>query len=121
MVGGRWQVAGDVPADWLLDELLTETHERLTQRDISITTFCRLHELSRGASLAGETLVYNGHEICQRDEIKLRGDHNVSNLLAACAIAGALDDKLGATVEAMGDGRALVCGRAAPVGNRAAK
>jgi UDP-N-acetylmuramoylalanine--D-glutamate ligase len=35
--------------------------------------------------------------ICERDEIRLRGDHNVMNVLAACAIAGAA----GVSVEAM--------------------
>lgn len=50
-----------------------------------------------GAFLAGQRLVVVGrssvdslpHIICERSEIQLRGDHNVLNVLAACAIAGA--------------------------------
>lgn len=50
-----------------------------------------------GAFLAGERLLlvgeasYDGapHVICERKEIQLRGDHNVLNVLAACAITGA--------------------------------
>ncbi len=33
---------------------------------------------------------YTPHVLCQRDEIPLRGDHNVMNVLAAASIAGAL-------------------------------
>lgn len=33
---------------------------------------------------------YVPHVLCERDEIPLRGEHNVANVLAACAIAGAL-------------------------------
>jgi UDP-N-acetylmuramoylalanine--D-glutamate ligase len=51
-----------------------------------------------GAFLAGNRLMVVGngspdkapHVVCTRDEIRLRGEHNVSNVLAACAIAGAV-------------------------------
>ena len=50
-----------------------------------------------GAFLAGERLIVAGdaspdgepHVICERKDILLRGEHNVLNVLAACAIAGA--------------------------------
>ena len=50
-----------------------------------------------GAFLAGERLILTGlsspdgepRVICERKDIRLRGDHNVLNVLAACAIAGA--------------------------------
>ena len=53
--------------------------------------------VSDGAFLAGERLLVTGlssydgspHVICERRDIQLRGGHNVSNVLAACAIAGA--------------------------------
>ncbi|HEX2906136.1 MAG TPA: UDP-N-acetylmuramoyl-L-alanine--D-glutamate ligase, partial [Phototrophicaceae bacterium] len=52
--------------------------------------------VSDGAFLAGERLIicgaasYDGepHIVCSRDEIPLRGEHNVLNVLAACAITG---------------------------------
>ncbi|GAB4535479.1 MAG: UDP-N-acetylmuramoyl-L-alanine--D-glutamate ligase [Anaerolineae bacterium] len=60
-----------------------------------------------GACLSGEgpqaTIVLRGspdgqeHRVCQVGDIQLRGRHNVSNVLAACAIA----DTLGAPVEAI--------------------
>ncbi|HRE46352.1 MAG TPA: UDP-N-acetylmuramoyl-L-alanine--D-glutamate ligase [Aggregatilineales bacterium] len=65
-----------------------------------------LHEMvSDGAFLAGNRLMVVGrgspdrqpHVVCVRDDIKLRGEHNVSNVLAACAIAGAV----GVPIEAM--------------------
>jgi UDP-N-acetylmuramoylalanine--D-glutamate ligase len=50
-----------------------------------------------GAFMAGQRLLVSGlashdgdpHVICNRDDIALRGDHNVLNVLAACAITGA--------------------------------
>jgi UDP-N-acetylmuramoylalanine--D-glutamate ligase len=53
--------------------------------------------VSDGAFMAGQRLLVTGrssvdgdpHIICGRDEIPLRGDHNVLNVLAACAITGA--------------------------------
>ena len=52
--------------------------------------------VSDGAFLAGQRLLVAGcsshdgeaHVVCERDDIHLRGDHNVQNVLAACAIAG---------------------------------
>jgi len=53
--------------------------------------------VSNGAFLAGERLMLVGaaspdgeaHVICERRDINLRGEHNVLNVLAACAISGA--------------------------------
>lgn len=53
--------------------------------------------VSDGAFMAGQRLLVVGrsstngepHIICGRDEIPLRGNHNVQNVLAACAITGA--------------------------------
>lgn len=49
-----------------------------------------------GAFLAGQRLIVAGnasfdgepHVICNREDVPLRGDHNVLNVLAACAITG---------------------------------
>jgi UDP-N-acetylmuramoylalanine--D-glutamate ligase len=60
-----------------------------------------------GACLRGETVAWRWdgreHEICTIGDIRLRGWHNVVNVLAACAISGAA----GATPEAM---RAAIAG-----------
>jgi len=47
---------------------------------------------------------YVPHVLCQKDEIPLIGDHNVQNVLAACAIAGSLGlaaDRPGISPETM--------------------
>jgi len=52
--------------------------------------------IPNGTFLAGERLLVAGrvssdgdpHVICSREEIPLRGDHNVLNVLAACALSG---------------------------------
>ncbi|MEO8608340.1 MAG: UDP-N-acetylmuramoyl-L-alanine--D-glutamate ligase [Chloroflexota bacterium] len=52
--------------------------------------------IANGTFMAGERLLIAGrasrdgdpHVICERAEIPLRGDHNVLNVLAACAITG---------------------------------
>ena len=63
--------------------------------------FSLVEAVPEGAFLQGEQLVWRwaGHTwpICTLGELKLRGMHNVANVLAACAIAGAG----GATAEAM--------------------
>ncbi len=50
-----------------------------------------------GAFMAGNRLMVVGygspdgqpHVVCTRDDIRLRGEHNIRNVLAACAMAGA--------------------------------
>ena len=82
-----------------MEPVLAATRSQLAALQSPITFFSRTQQLESGAWLAGDKLLYNGEVICRRSQIKLRGDHNVSNLLAAAAISGAA----GATVEAMGD------------------
>lgn len=51
-----------------------------------------------GAFMLGSRLIVAGsasfdaspHVVCEREDIPLRGDHNVLNVLAACAIAGSM-------------------------------
>ncbi|MGJ3237607.1 MAG: UDP-N-acetylmuramoyl-L-alanine--D-glutamate ligase [Anaerolineae bacterium] len=47
---------------------------------------------------------YVPHVLCEKDEIPLRGEHNIQNVLAACAIAGSLGlaaDRPGISPETM--------------------
>lgn len=63
-----------------------------------ISAFSRYDMVPDGAFLLGNRLVVAGsasydmnpHVVCQRDEIPLRGDHNLANVLAACAITGSM-------------------------------
>ena len=62
-----------------------------------VSWFSRREMLADGAFLAGQRLLVAGlssvdgapHVVCERGDLRLRGDHNVLNALAACAIAGA--------------------------------
>jgi UDP-N-acetylmuramoylalanine--D-glutamate ligase len=86
---------------WNLASTAGELHQQLAARDVRLLGFSRLHTCGGGAWLGspaeGSQLIYRGQAVCGRDEVKLRGEHNVSNMLAAMAISGAA----GATVEAM--------------------
>ncbi|MFQ5612403.1 MAG: UDP-N-acetylmuramoyl-L-alanine--D-glutamate ligase [Anaerolineae bacterium] len=68
-----------------------------------VTWFSRRERVERGAGLDGDRIVLRrggGQEtICRRAEVQLRGEHNLSNVLAACALAGAA----GVTHEAMAE------------------
>lgn len=88
---------------WNLAGPANEIHQQLVAGSVRLLGFSRVHTCAGGAWLAGDAeagdLVYRGRPVCGRSEVKLRGEHNVSNLLAAMAISGAA----GATVEAMAE------------------
>ena len=86
-----------LPADWKLEDMLAETRAALEAQGVNLVPVSRHIELEQGAWLAGDTLMVQGEAICTRGEVQLRGDHNISNLLTACAVAHAA----GAEVEAM--------------------
>lgn len=91
-----------LPSQWHLNHVIASVQSGLPAEMPSaqrLIPFSRRGTLSFGAWLEGDTLYYNGEVICRRQEIKLRGEHNVSNILAAAAISGAA----GATVAAMGE------------------
>lgn len=78
----------------------------LSERAHSRVAFFSTREMvSNGAFVAGSRLMVTGISapdggakiVCSREDIKLRGDHNLQNVLAACAAAGAA----GVPVEAM--------------------
>lgn len=62
-----------------------------------VAWFSMREMVADGAFMAGSRLMVVGsgspdglpHMVCSRDDIKLRGEHNLRNVLAACAIAGA--------------------------------
>ncbi|MEZ4834813.1 MAG: UDP-N-acetylmuramoyl-L-alanine--D-glutamate ligase [Caldilineaceae bacterium] len=92
--------ASTVPADWEMDNLLDAMHEELAARPTAPILFSRRQTLACGAWLADEQLIYDGASFCARADVHLRGDHNVTNLLAAAAISGAAMD---VSTAAMGD------------------
>ena len=79
--------------------------------------FSSCEMVANGAFMLGSRLLVAGaasfdgaaHVVCQREDIPLRGDHNVSNVLAACAITGGMGlatDRPGVAPEVM---RAAIC------------
>jgi UDP-N-acetylmuramoylalanine--D-glutamate ligase len=86
-----------VPEQWAMDDLLAATRDVLTTRSLACVPFSRMAAQARGAWLEGDMLVYGGQPLCSRSEVRLRGAHNLSNMLAAAAISGAI----GATAAGM--------------------
>ncbi len=91
-------------AAWGLKEMAAELHQQLAARFVQLLAFSREDICAGGGAwLAGEgaeaELIYRGQAVCARGEVKLRGAHNISNLLAAMTISGAA----GASCEAMGE------------------
>lgn len=95
-VGAGATVSG-APSGWQLDTPIERLRAETAELNCRWQPFSRLRVLDHGAWLDGNKLVWNGQPFARRDEVRLRGDHNISNLLAAAAIAGAA----GATVEGM--------------------
>ena len=66
--------------------------ELASQSKASLVPFSRLKTLETGAFLDGNDIVikdFSGdvHRICSRDDLRIIGDHNVENALAAAAVA----------------------------------
>ncbi len=81
--------APDLPADWTLNGLLDERRGELEAREIHAVGFSRAASLPEGAWLEDDRLLLDGKLICRREEVQLRGDHNVSNVLAAAVLSQA--------------------------------
>jgi len=87
-----------LPQEWDLDVLSGQFCAKLAAGQFDIRSFSLHDDPSVDARLHGDNLTYAGQVICRRDEVELRGEHNLSNILAAATIVGAL----GTEVSAMG-------------------
>lgn len=96
-LGGWAKHAPPLPREWELEELLARCGCGLI-RCQRVLPFSRSAGLGLGAWATDDALVYVGQEFVQRADVRLRGEHNISNLLAAAAISGVA----GADVAAMG-------------------
>lgn len=91
----RHQMPSDI-AILNADDQMTQALEMLVQGEL--VTFSARQMVPNGTFAMGNRLVLAGaasydyvpHVLCDKDEIPLRGAHNIKNVLAACAIAGAL-------------------------------
>lgn len=103
VASGEWRSNDPpLPSSWAsssddLDALLEEVGKFIAGRHSPLALFHRYESVHNGAWGKAGQLYYQGKEICQRAEVKLRGEHNISNLLAAATISGAM----GATPAAM--------------------
>jgi UDP-N-acetylmuramoylalanine--D-glutamate ligase len=106
----KWQVVshqkpGDVAVFGVDDAAARglERDYRLSHPDGIVALFSAEAEVARGAFLRDERIVLTRDGqldvVCETGEIRLRGRHNVYNVLAACAIAG----EAGARAEAMSE------------------
>ena len=91
-------LAPPVPPDWAVDELMTAQRTLLAAQGIRVVGFSRQAGAGTIAARTDTALTYAGREVCPIDAIQLRGEHNISNLLAAMTISGVV----GATPQAMG-------------------
>jgi UDP-N-acetylmuramoylalanine--D-glutamate ligase len=60
--------------------------------------------IGRGAFLKGDRILVvhnNEEEVCRVSDLQLRGDHNVLNVLAACALTSALNVEVGPMAQAI--------------------
>ena len=97
----RFQQPGDIAV--LGYDFITNHKSRITNPESRILTFSLTEEVEQGTFLRGGDIILRlgdtEQRICSADEIKLLGRHNLENVLAACAIAGAA----GASRQAMAD------------------
>ena len=64
------------------------TNSMTSEVNCSVLKFSIKEQVDEGAFLKDEKLYLNGKEVCHRKDIKLKGMHNVENLLAAfCAVS----------------------------------
>ncbi|MDQ7025782.1 MAG: UDP-N-acetylmuramoyl-L-alanine--D-glutamate ligase [Anaerolineae bacterium] len=91
----RYQTENNI-AVLSVDDLIANALEVMVQGEL--VTFSARTMVANGAFCVGNRVVLAGaasfdyvpHILLQKDDIPLRGDHNVLNVLAACAIAGSL-------------------------------
>ncbi len=86
-------------ATWKMTGLLHDVRDVIEKLELTVRCFSREQRLASGAWLDGDELLYDGMFVCRRSEVKLPGDHNISNLLAAMVISGAA----GATLDDMAE------------------
>ena len=94
------------PGDYAVLGFDDANAQALTARTQAHTVFFSGEaELDEGAFRSGDRLIlrFRGREdvVCQTDEIGLRGDHNVLNVLAACAICAIEEVPLAAMRESI--------------------
>ena len=99
-------VSKALPAHWALDSLMAQCRSALDNvRRMCLFTRRAYGEQQRNeesdapalsAWASDEELIFEGRPFCRRAAVRLRGEHNISNLVGAAAIAGAAGASPGA-------------------------
>lgn len=89
--------AADRLLEWDLVELITDTRDHLVHRNVQVVPYSLRRRVIEGACLVDDVLTVDGNGICGRSELRLRGEHNVSNMLAAAAASS----RVGASLDAI--------------------
>jgi UDP-N-acetylmuramoylalanine--D-glutamate ligase len=64
------------------------TNSMRTKAAARVEMFSIREKIENGAYFHNDTLYINGREVCRKEEVKMRGMHNIENLLAAfCAVS----------------------------------
>lgn len=87
LLGERAEETPQLPSDWMLDEVLRRGREELQVKNATLTQYGIKPGMPDGARRVEGRLMYDDKQICLQDEVKLRGEHNISNVLAAAAIS----------------------------------
>lgn len=88
VASGEWRSNDPpLPASWAMDALLEEVGALVAGRHSPLALFHRYQPVVNGAWGADGWLYVQGEPFCRRNELKLPGEHNVSNVLAAAAIS----------------------------------
>lgn len=100
VASGEWRSNDPpLPSSWGMDALLEEVGMLVAGRHPPLALFHRYQRVPNGAWGENGWLYVQGEALCRCGELKLRGEHNVSNVLAAAAIsraAGATRDGIAA-------------------------
>ena len=88
MTGSNPQLP-QLPPEWQLDGQIVELQKELTQQEAQILFFGRQRVQENAAWSDGNMLILAGAPICSKVDLRLRGEHNVGNVLAAAAISSA--------------------------------
>jgi UDP-N-acetylmuramoylalanine--D-glutamate ligase len=72
---------------WGLEDVLVKAQGQIHDRGIDIIPYSLRQHLEQGACLVDDKLMLDGEVICSRRDIQLRGEHNISNMLAAASVS----------------------------------
>ncbi len=90
LLGQRDPAPLPMPEAATCERLLRQGHQHLLAQDIAVIPVSTMQFLARGACLHNGLLHWDGVPIVSVAELRVRGQHNVTNALAACALTGSL-------------------------------